>query len=291
MRFGVTSFLLKALATAALLAPTSFVTAGPCNVAVKMRASRASKLYTGKTFYAAVGVKNTGVTALTNLYVQIQLPDFLVPIKATISKHASVGAPSPILQEEYIWFPKLTLAAKKALTVKMRIGVPHCQPAGTKQIKGIVYQLDANGLVICSTLATPYRINVIQKNLGFKYAKWDRGCVTPTPVPTSTFVQVGANQRCLEARLLGSRRERELAKGEWQAKEAERELANSYTSNQCYQACGDYLGATGQYFFNLDTAGNCYCCETCEPIYDPFFTVRRRYICVCVCVSSSHVCQ
>lgn len=247
-----------------------------------MHASRASKLDTGKTFNAAVRIKNTGGTTLTNLYVQIQLPDFLVPIKATASKRALAGAPSPILQGEYIWFPKLTLAARKVLKIKMRIGVPHCQPVGTAQIKGIVYQLDANGLVTCSTLATPYTITVKGTNRGYKYANWDHGCVTPTPAPTSTFVQVGVDQRCLEARLLGSRRERELAEVERQAEEAKRELATSYTSNQCYQACGDYLGGGVPYFFNLDTAGNCYCCEECLAIYDPNFTVRRRCVCVCM---------
>ena len=54
----------------------------------------------------------------------------------------------------------------------------------------------------------------------------------------------------------------------------DRDLANTYTPNQCYQACAAYLQiTTTPYYFNLDSSGQCYCCETCTAIYAPGFTV------------------
>lgn len=282
----VSSVLAAAVSTAILmLSSSSFVqvaTASPCNVAFsKTRNTAAKKVVAGKTFIWTESIKNTGSTKLNDLYFQVALPNFLVPVKATAPKLVN-----PLLQDQYVWFRKMQLPAHKTLKVKVTVGVKSCQPAGTVQIPGIAYQLDGTGQVVCSSETTPYTINVVRKKSASsnkwgasqKHASWDDDdCVTPAPDPTSPYNLIAENQRCVDAKLLGSRRRLEAAE---QEEQEERELANTYTPNQCFQACGVYLQVTRTpYYFNLDRSRQCYCCIKClGRIYDPDFKVSLVFL-------------
>ena len=286
----VTSALAAALVTVvSMLSSSSSVQATvPCQVAFgKMRASNVKRVIAGKTFTFSGSIKNTGYTQLDDLYFQIELPNYLVPIKATGSKQALAGGPGIKLENQYIWFRKMQLPGRKSLKIKATIGVKRCQPSGSVAIIGIAYQLNSNGQVLCSNQFTPYRVNIVRstwnKNAGYSSTMWDDDdCTTPTPAPTTTFVSIGDDQRCLEARLLGSRRLEAVTAT--QEQEDGRELAiTTYTTNQCYQACGAYLQVTSlPYYFNVDSRGQCYCCETCLALYDPDFTVTTSCFLVCL---------
>lgn len=174
------------LAAANLLSPASLVAAAPCNVVTKMHLYGARKLVTGSIFRAQARLKATGSTQLANIYFQIELPDFLVPIKGAVKG----GTSSPIIQGRRVVFPGLTLHAKKQLKITLRIGVPQCQALGEIAIAAATYQLDVNGTVTCSNIATPSTVNVVKKAHKEKRAMWDgEDCV---PCPRLAYDQVGS---------------------------------------------------------------------------------------------------
>jgi hypothetical protein len=249
------------------------------------------KVIAGKTFTFRQSIKNTGSNQLKDLYFQVELPAYLVPVKATVApKYTLAGGPGVLMENQYVVFHEMQLPVRKKLKVKVTIGVKSCQPSGNVQIKGIAFQLGVTGQVVCSSEMTPYPIIVVRKKKVSSNNKWgalqkhatwdDDDCTTPTPAPSSSsspYNMIGENQRCLEAKLLDSRRrletiEQQEHKG--QEQHEDRELANTYTPDECYQACAGYLQVTTTpYYFNLDTSGQCYCCQTCLGIYDLNFTV------------------
>jgi hypothetical protein len=151
------------LAAANLLCPACLVAAAPCNVVTKMHLYGARKLGTGSTFRAQARLKATGSTQLANIYFQIELPDFLVPIKGAVLGHSKGGASSPIIQGRRVVFPGLTLHAKKQLKITLRIGVPQCQALGEVAIASATLQRDVNDTVTCSNIATPSTVNVVKR--------------------------------------------------------------------------------------------------------------------------------
>ena len=246
---------LASVALASLLTVTAANPTPPdCNVAITMNGvslqrnkNTVKQLSTGKTFSVSVTVKNTGSSKLNNLYFQLELPNYLVAIKSVLSKQASLGSSEPLLEGRYVWFRKMNLAAHKSLRIKVKVGVPSCQPQGTVHIQGIAYQLGGGGgvasdQILCSTVAAPSTINVRQPAKWGSNSKttskhtsvwWDDedGCTTPTPAPSSTYTLVGQNQRCLEAELLGSRRRRrELSQGGGGEEEEEEEEEEETTT-------------------------------------------------------------
>jgi len=265
-----------ALATTVLILSWSSIVAAtpPCSVAFsKMRASHAKNLIPGKSFTFTGSVKNTGSTELKDLYFQIELPDYLVPIKAVASKSTLAVGPGIELAKKYIWFRTMQIPARKFLKIKVTIGVKSCQPPGRVAIQGIAYQLNSTGQVVCSNEITSNTINVVGKSdLKRRYKRhaiWDdNDCTSPAPAPTSPYFLLGDNQRCLEARLIGTRRLETMVQ-----EEHDRDLASTYTPDQCNQACVEYLQVTIPIYFNLDSIGQCYCCATCTVIYAPGFTV------------------
>jgi len=58
----------------------------------------------------------------------------------------------------------MQLPVRKLLKIKVTIGVKKCQPPGRVAIKGIAYQLDSTGQVVCSNEITPNTIDVVSKN-------------------------------------------------------------------------------------------------------------------------------
>ena len=301
------SALTNALAVGILLLASSslFVSAADtrCNVAfTKVHASRAKNGVTaGKTFSFSTMLKNTGSTRLGNLYFQIELEGgYMVPVKTTGSKQTRRGSMAPLMDEQFIVFRKLTLPiGRKSLQFRVTIGVKSCQPSGTVQLNAVAYQLDADGDVTCSTTTNPYKVKVVRGSAKAQRASrqrgrssWDDGsCVTPTPSPSvdPDYVTVGSNQRCLEARLLGTRdrrrrrrdleqgQEQGLVKSKVQKQKREGRRLVTYTPDECYVACGADLQVPAPYYFNVDTSGNCYCCPTCLRIYDPNFTVSHAH--------------
>ena len=178
MRFSLVALLLRGLSTATLLASVLVAAAPPCDVAMKMRLSGSHKLGPGSTFLAQATLKSTTSRKLTDLYFQFELPAFLVPIKGAVSGHARGGASPFTNQGRRVVFPGLTLFTKKWLKIKLRIGVPQCQALGTVAVGAATYQLDGNGLVTCSTVATPSAVEVVNKRHKVKRAPWDGGdCV------------------------------------------------------------------------------------------------------------------
>ena len=179
--------LLMGLAAANLLYPAILVAAAPCNVVTKTHLHGARKLGTGSTFRAQARLKATGSTQLANIYFQIELPDFLVPIKSAVSGHIEGGASLPVIQGRRLLFPGLTLHAKKQLKITLRIGVRQCQALGKVAIAAPTYQLDVNGTVTCSNIATPSTVNVVKRAHKVKRAMWDReDCV---PCPRASWLQ------------------------------------------------------------------------------------------------------
>ena len=84
-------------------------------------------------------------------------------------------------------FANLTLHAKKQVKVALRIGVPQCQALGPVTVGAAAYQLDDNGLVTCSTTATPATVEVVKQPHKAKRAAWDAG----TCVACLDYQQVG----------------------------------------------------------------------------------------------------
>jgi uncharacterized repeat protein (TIGR01451 family) len=120
---------INVLAAAILMLSSS--SAAPCNVAFRKApaASHATKkVIAGKTFTYTQSIKNTGSTQLNNLYFQLQLPDFLVSVKATASKFVK-GSETLLFGKQYVWLRDMQLAARKTLKVRVTIGVKDCQPS------------------------------------------------------------------------------------------------------------------------------------------------------------------
>jgi hypothetical protein len=101
------------------------------------------------------------------------------------------------------------------------------------------------------------------------------------------MVLLGANERCVQSQPLPgdqARRFRSLMEAEAQAgagdeataggRAAHRVLAASQLAAQaCYACCGEFLGVAPPYYFNVVEDGRCYCCEDCDPVYVPGWTV------------------
>ena len=106
----IATALVTGLATTVLMLSWSFIVAAtpPCSVAFsKMRASHAKNSIAGKSFTFTGSIKNTGSTELKDLYFQLELPDYLVPIKAITSKSTLAGGPGIKLEKKYVWFRKM----------------------------------------------------------------------------------------------------------------------------------------------------------------------------------------
>jgi len=98
----VATALVAGLATTVLMISSSSIVAAtpPCRVAFsKMRASHAKNLIAGKSFTFTGSIKNTGASELKDLYFQLELPDYLVPIKAVASKSMLAGGPGIELEK------------------------------------------------------------------------------------------------------------------------------------------------------------------------------------------------
>jgi len=188
MRFSVVALLLTGVATMTLLTPAALVAAAaPCDVAMKMRLSGSRKLRPGSTLVARATLKSTTSSTLVGLNFQFELPSYLIPIKGAVSRHASAGASPFTNQGGRAVFANLTLHAKKQLKVALRIGVPQCQALGPVAVGAAAYQLDDNGLVTCSTTATPATVEVVKQPHKAKRAAWDAG----TCVACLDYQQVG----------------------------------------------------------------------------------------------------
>eukprot|EP00624_Nannochloropsis_granulata_P007229 evm.model.NODE_6894_length_12761_cov_59.915287.1 len=70
---------------------------------------------------------------------------------------------SPLPDGKYVHVRNMSLVARKTLCIKVKVGVPTCQVAGSVQLQGIAYSLDDNGALTCSTAATPFRTIVARK--------------------------------------------------------------------------------------------------------------------------------
>jgi hypothetical protein len=201
----IATALVTGLATTVLMLSWSSIVAAtpPCSVAFsKMRASHAKNSIAGKSFTFTGSIKNTGSTELKDLYFQLELPEYLVPIKAIASKSTLAGGPGIKLEKKYVWFRKMQLPPRKFLKIKVTIGVKSCQSSARVAIEGIAYQLDSTGQVVCSNEITSSTIDVVGKSDFKRHSKrhaiWDDDdCTTPAPAPTSPFFLVGDNQRCL----------------------------------------------------------------------------------------------
>jgi hypothetical protein len=179
---------------AAFLMLSSSSSAASCNVAFRKAPAAGhstKKVIAGKTFVFSQSIKNTGSTQLKDLYFQVELPAYLVPVKATAPKF--VKGSDTLLQGRKVLLRDMQLAARKTLKVRITIGVKGCQSAGNVQIQGSAYQLDSTDQVICSSDMTPYTISVVRKNSASskkwgasqKHATWDDDdCTPPTPAPT-----------------------------------------------------------------------------------------------------------
>ena len=170
---------------AALLMGMPLTSGAPCNVAIKPNSFRANKLVAGSTFVINGLVQNTGSTQLTGLFFQLQVPNFLEPLKASSAKK---GNRPPTLAGSFVSFPDLRLAARKKLKFKMKIGVPACQEVGSVQIQALAYQTDDNDQLTCTTVATPYTVKVTgqKKSALGKHVFTGNDCIVPTPSPSSS---------------------------------------------------------------------------------------------------------
>jgi hypothetical protein len=91
----------------------------------------------------------------------------------------------------------MSLVARKTLCIKVKVGVPTCQVAGSVQLQGIAYSLDDNGALTCSTAATPFRTTVARKAAALKARHAITGNCT-TLVPGTNYALDYTNTRCVE---------------------------------------------------------------------------------------------
>lgn len=282
MRTASTVLVAAAAAATGLLASSAW--AAPCNVAVRLSAPKV--VVAGKKFSASATIKNTGATPLDGLFFQLELPDFMEPRAARASAFATKGTSNPdaVLDRRFVRFGGLRLPARKTLRIKVSAGVPTCQAAGAAPLQALAYQLDAADSVACSTAAA-ITTTVVRKvgALNAKHAV-QGNCTEPGP-GTAGMALVGANERCMQSQPLPgdqARRFRSLletgagdeATG---GRAAHRMLAASQSAAQaCYACCAEFLGVAPPYYFNVAEDGRCYCCEDCDPVYVPGWTVSTR---------------
>lgn len=62
-----------------------------------------------RKFTASAMIKNTGATTLTGLYLQLQLPDYMIPMAARSSAYATKNSPAPLLDGRYVYFRDMQL--------------------------------------------------------------------------------------------------------------------------------------------------------------------------------------
>jgi hypothetical protein len=272
-----------AVVAALLGAALPFASAVSCNVDIKLRAPK--RVLAGRKFTASASIKNMGTATLDNFYFQLELPDYMLPKSGRASPFAiKKDGPQPLLDGRYVHFRAMSLKARKTLRVKVKVGVPTCQAAGPVQLQGIAYNLNSSGDLTCSTTAMPADTTVARKTKLLNAKRAIQGnCTTPTP--GTNFGLLGANTRCTESVPLGTL---DLANGrralaDTPVEEARgRQLLPSASSAEleCWSCCGNALNATGPYYFNLAADGQCYCCETCTPVYVPDWTVRASAGCI-----------
>ncbi len=261
----------------ALAAVTALVAASAapsCNVGITLKAPKT--VVAGRKFTTSASIKNTGAATLNNFYFQLELPDFMLAKAARGSAFAMKkrAESSPLLDGRYVHFRNMSVAARKTLRIKVTAGVPTCQAAGSVQLQGMAYSLDDDGALTCSTAATPITTTVARKTAALKAKHAITGDCT-TPAPGTNYALLNTNTRCTESVPLES-----LEPGPIRALTAEEEargrqllLPGSPAELQCWQCCGKALDATGPYYFNLAADGQCYCCDTCTPVYVPDWTV------------------
>ena len=287
MRVAPTVLVAAAIAAIGLLASSAW--AVPCDVAIRLSAPK--KVVAGKKFTATASIRNTGSTAIVDgLYFQLELPDYLVPRGGRASAFATKGASDAdaVLDPRFVRFGSLRLPARKTLRLKMAIGVPTCQAAGPIALQGMAYRLDGDDNVACSTSATI--MTTVARKIAVANSKHavQGNCTEPGP-GTEGMALVGTNERCMQSQPLPEdqvRRFRSLLKAQAQVGAgneagAHRMLAASQSAAQaCFACCAEFLGVAPPYYFNVRDDGRCYCCEDCDPVYVPGWTVsangRRR---------------
>lgn len=146
-------------AAAAILAAADLTSAAAPQCSVTAKLSAPKTVLAGRKFTASASIKNTGTTNLEEFYVQFQLPDYLIPMAARASAHASKNGPAPLLEAPFVRFRGLRLPARKTLRLKITAGVPTCQSAGAVQLTGLAYTLDATGMPACLSTVGPANHN------------------------------------------------------------------------------------------------------------------------------------
>jgi hypothetical protein len=263
-----------AAATALLWAVAPVAHADPCTVGVKLSAPK--KVVAGRKFTASVTIKNTATAPLDSLYFQLQLPDYMQPMAGRASAFATKNGPALLLEGHYVYLRDMRLPARKQVRIKVTVGVPTCQAAGSVQLQGLAYRLDGDGNPTCTSTVQSVDTTVTHKRHALTAKNAITGnCTVPTP-GTEGFALVGTNTRCLQAAPLEPLSPvRALTMAE---EERGRQLMPTASSAelQCWTCCGAHLGATGPYYFNVAADGQCYCCLECDPIYSPAWTVGAR---------------
>ena len=99
-----------------------------CRVAIKLSAPKA--VAAGRKATASASVTNTAYTTLDRLYFKLELPDYMIPMAARASAFATKSSP-PVLAKPYVYVGGARLPGRKTLRVKIAVGVPTCQAAGS----------------------------------------------------------------------------------------------------------------------------------------------------------------
>lgn len=259
------------VAAIAFLAAVAFSSAAPSQCTVGVKLSVPKRVKAGRQFSASASIKNTGATALNDLYFRFQLPDFLLSLAAR-TPNAKRGLP-PVIDGRYIYFPGLRLPPRKMLRLSITFGLPTCQAAGAVQFQGLAYQLDGDSQeVVCTTTAVPATTTVVVKTAAVNAKYAIQGDCTAPPTPSQGYSLLGENTRCLEAAPLEPIPVRALTAAE-EARGRQLLPDASAAELQCWTCCGVELNAMEPYYFNLAADGRCFCCAECDPLYAPAFTV------------------
>ncbi len=262
-------------ALTALLAAAGFSAADfpQCSVTAIISAPKTVKA--GRKFTASASIRNTGTTALDDLYLQFQLPDYMLPMKARAPAFATKHGPAPLLEGRYVYFRNMRLPARKTLRVKVSVGVPTCQAAGSVQLKGLVYRLDENRNIACTHTATPAATTVARKKAIINRKNAIQGnCTAPPAPPTQGYTLLGSDTLCLQAEPLELLAPARALTASEEGRGRQLMPSASPAELQCWGCCGFALDATASYYFNVAADGQCYCCAECDPVYAPDWVVR-----------------
>ncbi len=263
----------KALVVVTALLAASVSAAPSCNVGIKLKAPKT--VVAGRKFTTRASIKNTGTATLNNFFFQLELPDYMLPRAARASAFARKkrADSSPLLDGKYVHFRNMSLAVRKTLRIKVAVGVPTCQAAGSVQLQGIAYSLDGNDLT-CNTTATPVATVVARKTAIINRKNAIKGnCTVPPAPPTEGFALLGDNTRCLQAEPSEPLAPVRALTASEEVRGRQLMPSASPAELQCWGCCGKALNATEPYYFNLAADGQCYCCLECTPVYVPDWTV------------------